>query len=209
MVFASLRPCCLLVLAACAGAGVPARGTHLWHDPPARPAPGLVNVVVEIPAGTTAKLEVDHVRGVIRQEQRDGAPRTIDYLPYPASYGMVPRTLLPREAGGDGDPLDAVLLGPAVPSGTLARARVIAMLRLLDEGEADDKLVAVPAGEAHADLRDLASLDRRYPGARRILETFFAHYDGEGVTEVRGWADAAEANATVDRAAAAYAADAH
>ncbi|MEM1418448.1 MAG: inorganic diphosphatase, partial [Myxococcota bacterium] len=184
--------------------GVIVGAAHYWFGFPARPRAGQVNVVVEVPAGTAAKFEVDHEAGVLRWEERGGAPRVIDYLPYPANYGMLPRTLLPEDDGGDGDPLDVLVLGPALPRGGVVEARVVAVLGLLDEGEADDKLIAVPATPAYADVRDLRSLDARFRGARTILETFFSYYEGEGVTELRGWGDAEEAEAFVDHGAAAF-----
>ena len=45
-------------------------------------------------------------------------PREVKYLGYPGNYGMIPRTLLPKELGGDGDPLDVIVLGPAVERGS-------------------------------------------------------------------------------------------
>ncbi|MCA9215002.1 MAG: ADP-ribosylglycohydrolase family protein, partial [Planctomycetales bacterium] len=61
-------------------------GTHLVKDYPARPEPGLVNIVVEIPAGTNAKWEVDKQTGRLEWDIRDGKPRVVKYLPYPGNY---------------------------------------------------------------------------------------------------------------------------
>lgn len=73
---------------------------------------GNINVVIEIPVGTNEKFEVDKVTGQLKLEiLKDGKPRLVNYLPYPFNYGMVPRTLLPKHLGGDGDPLDVVVLG--------------------------------------------------------------------------------------------------
>jgi inorganic pyrophosphatase len=84
---------------------------------------GTVNVVGEIPSGTTAKWEVAKPSGELRWELEDGEPRVVGYLGYPGNYGMLPRTLQSKATGGDGDPLDVIVLGPAVARGTVVRAR--------------------------------------------------------------------------------------
>ncbi len=72
---------------------------HLVHEIPARNDDGSVNAVIEIPAGTTAKFEVDKASGALKWEYRDGRPRVIDFLGYPANYGLVPSTLLAENKG--------------------------------------------------------------------------------------------------------------
>jgi len=181
---------------------------HLVADYPARAASGAVNAVIEIPAGTNAKLEVDHVSGRLRQEQRDGRPRTIDFLGYPGSYGFIPSTYLPPEDGGDGDPLDVLVLGASVERGAVVAVRPVAVLRLLDEGERDDKILCVRAdaedGAPFAAVHDLPDLRRDYPAALEIVSLWFASYDRDQALTVEGWGDAAAARALIDAAAEAY-----
>lgn len=169
---------------------------------------GRIHVVVEIPAGTTSKWEVDERDGAIRWEMKSGAPRVVRYLGYPGNYGMVPRTLLPKEAGGDGDPLDVIVLGPALERGAVASARVIGVLKLLDGGEQDDKLIAVLDGTPLAEARDIAQLDARFPGVTTIVETWFVNYKGPGEIESQGYASVAEARAALETAISAYAREA-
>lgn len=143
-----------------------------------------VPVVVEIPAGTVEKWEVTKPEGYLALEHAGGQPRRIRYLPYPASYGMIPGTTAPRDAGGDGDPLDVILLGPTAPRGTVVAARPIGVLRLRDDGERDDKIIAVPVrphASPFADIRDTPDLERAFPGVLSILETWFVNYE-EGNT---------------------------
>lgn len=178
---------------------------HLVHDIDPEWREGALSVVVEIPAGTTAKWEVDKVDGVLRHEVRDGAPRVVDYLGYPGNYGMVPGTLSPQSEGGDGDPLDVLVLGPSAERGEVLRVRPIAVLELADGGETDDKIVAVPIDDVRwARIGDLAELERAYPGVRAIVELWFVNYKGIDVIEVRGWGGVAEARVIVERALAAY-----
>jgi len=175
---------------------------------PARNDDGTFNVVVEIPAGTLAKFEVDKGDGSLRWGYADGQRRVVQYLAYPGNYGMVPRTLLPKELGGDGDPIDVLILGAAMRRGQVAAVRFIGVLRLVDRGETDDKLIAVPVDaserNAFSDVADLASLDRRFPGVREILATWFSSYKGPGMAEVSRWGDADEALELASRAASAF-----
>jgi len=56
---------------------------------------------------------------------------------------MIPQTLLSKENGGDGDPLDVIILGPSISRGSVVKAHLIGVLKLLDGGEQDDKLIAI------------------------------------------------------------------
>ena len=166
----------------CAGLGV--TSPNYLTDYAALPEPGYVHVVVEIPAGTSEKWEVSEDGRSLAWESVGGVPRVIRYLAYPANYGMVPRTLLAESNGGDGDPLDVFLLGTAVERGSVQLARPIGVLALRDEGERDDKLIAVPTTGPLAGVRDLRSLEREFPGVLEILETWLHHYDGVGTIEL-------------------------
>jgi len=177
---------------------------HFVRDFPARVDGGLVNVVVEIPAGTTAKWEVDKADGALRWEMRDGRPRVVKYIGYPGNYGMVPRTLLSKELGGDGDPLDVLLLGPAVDRGSVVQARVIGVLEMLDGGEQDDKLLAVAAGTNLEHVTSLEQLDREFPGVTTIVRTWFANYKGPGVIETKAFAGSERADSILAAAMAMY-----
>lgn len=153
--------------------------TDYLHGFPAQNEDGSVNVVVEIPAGTDGKWEVTKPDGKLAWEVRDGTPRVVQYLGYPGNYGMIPRTLLPKEAGGDGDPLDVLVLGPALKRGSCARVRVIGVLELLDGGEQDDKLLGVMPGTPLGHVTSLAQLDGEFPGVTSIVETWFTNYKGK------------------------------
>jgi inorganic pyrophosphatase len=181
---------------------------HFVDGYPALNSDGSVNVVIEIPAGTTAKFEVDKASGVLQWERTNGALRTIEFLGYPGNYGMVPSTLLPVDECGDGDPLDALVLGSAIERGSLVRVRLIGVLRLLDEGEIDDKLIAVPAqiepGNPFSSLEDISELAARHPEAKRIIELWFSAYEGAGIIEVKGWSDSEEAKALLLAAQSSY-----
>jgi len=150
-------------------------------------ADGMLNALIEIPAGTNAKWETSAGQEALEWERlEDGTLRVVAYLAYPANYGMVPGTLLDEASGGDGDPLDVVVLGPAQPRGAIVPVRLIGALALLDDGEVDDKLLAVPGKGPFAGIEDVRQLDERYPGVTGILATWFANYKGPGRVEVLG-----------------------
>jgi len=173
---------------------------NLYATAPARAGSLFVNAVVEIPAGTSEKWEVTEGGRSLAIERVDGARRRIAYLPYPANYGLLPNTRSDLEAGGDGDPLDIVILGPALPCGATIRVRLLGVLRLLDDGERDDKLLAVSPGSPLAGVTGIDDLQRRYPGILDILETWFLRYEGPA-NRSRGFGDAGEARAIVEEAA--------
>ena len=168
---------------------------------------GTVRAIVEIPTGTSAKWEVskDDPKAVY-WELKDGAPRLINYLGYPGNYGSIPGTALPKELGGDGDPLDVIVLGQAVPRGEIVNVRLIGVLKMLDGGEQDDKLVAVLASDSpFAHVESIAQLDAEYPGVSQIIDLWFANYKGpDGGMQGLGFEDAASAQAVLAAAAANF-----
>jgi len=140
---------------------------------------GTVNAIIEIPAGTTAKYEtLDN--GTMELEQKDGAPRFVKYLPYPANYGLIPRSVLLKSKGGDGDPLDVIVLGPSLPTGSIVKCRMIGVLTLVDNGEIDDKIILAPVGSIFGSLKGIEELDKKFPGVTSILQTWWTSYKGYG-----------------------------
>lgn len=179
---------------------------HFTRDHPAVLPDGSVLAVVEIPAGTTAKFEVDEADGRLHwaRKREDGMRREIDYLPFVANYGSVPRTLAP-----DGDPLDILVLGRGIERGRIARTRIIGVLEMLDDPDIrDDKLIGVPLDDdlvnGFSALRDLDDLDARYVSLCDIMWAWFSSYWGEGATHVIGWGDAREAHRVLDEAMRAF-----
>ena len=181
---------------------------HLVRDYPPTDQAGLATVVVEIPAGSNQKWETDKHSGQPVWDTEQGVPRVVAYLGYPGNYGMIPQTLLPKEQGGDGDPLDVLVLGPAVPRGSVIKARVIGVLKMLDRGEQDDKLIAVAPGSKLGRVESLAQLRRDFPAADQIVELWFTHYKGPGKMQSQGFADVQEAQRILKAAIRAYQAEA-
>jgi inorganic pyrophosphatase len=160
---------------------------------------GLVYGVIEIPAGTNKKMEIDKKTGEIRQDIRDGKPRLVEFLPYPVNYGFVPSTRMTPDRGGDGDPLDVLVLAEHLPVGTVIEVQPIGLLQLKDLGELDNKVLAIPADPSLRiiDATDWASFQRDYSIIRHIIEQFFLYYDGLGVMTLMGWGDETAAMAEI------------
>lgn len=168
---------------------------------------GLIRAIVEIPTGTSAKWEVSkEAPNTLYWELKNDAPRIVNYLGYPGNYGAIPGTALPKELGGDGDPLDVIILGQAAPRGELVDVRLIGVLKMLDGGEQDDKLIAVlTENSPFAAIESMAQLDASYPGVSEIIGTWFANYKGpDGGMESQGFAEADVARQVFEAAAAQY-----
>lgn len=129
------------------------------------PPPGCIYVVIEIPRGSRNKYEIDHHSGRVFLDRRLFTATT-----YPADYGFVPDTL-----GGDGDPLDAlVLLDDPVYPGVWVAARPVGVLYMQDEAGEDAKLVCVPPGEPRwANVNDVEDLT---PELMAEIKHFFEVY---------------------------------
>ena len=165
---------------------------------------GDIQAVIEIPAGTIEKWELDKSTGVIVRDSIDGRPRSVDYLGYPANYGLIPNTLLSKENGGDGDPLDVIVLGPPVERGSVVKCCLIGVLYLLDRGEQDDKLIAISTESPMYGVNDLMELNSEYHGVSDILQLWFTNYKGPGKMELKGMGGKKEANLILEKALKEY-----
>lgn len=156
-------------------------------------ADGTVNVVVEIPAGTNAKWEVDKNDGFLRWEFKHEKPRIVKYLPYPGNYGMIPGTSMGKKSGGDGDPVDVLILGSAHARGSVVPVKIIGMLKTTDKGELDHKLIGLDQRSVFESVNSIEDLVKKYPGVDVIIETWFNNYKGPGKITTQGYASPEEA----------------
>lgn len=165
--------------------------------PTGRDAPHDINVVIEIPQGSSVKYEIDKDSGAIFVDRFLFTPTA-----YPAAYGFIPGTL-----ADDGDPADALVLVPSqVVPGAVVRARPIGILFMDDEAGNDTKIICVPHDKIHpqhADIEDIADLPSI---TRRAIEHFFENYkdleEGKWV-KVTGWGGRADAEAEIVKSIAA------
>lgn len=151
---------------------------------------GIINVVVEIPAGSNHKIEWDRKNAVMKLDRVEPI-----IFAKPTNYGFIPQTL-----DEDGDELDALIITEQpLSTGIYLEARVIGVMKFVDDGEVDDKVVVVPAddrnnGNAYKTLADLpAQLIKQ-------IEFHFNHYKDlkkAGTTKVASWGDIDEAKAVI------------
>ena len=165
---------------------------------------GTINAVIEIPTGSTAKWEVMKPDGALVWEFKYGKPRVVQYLGYPGNYGMIPRTVYSAKLGGDQDPLDVLVLGPPVCRGAVVKVKAIGVLRMLDNKERDDKIIAVMSGTPFFELNDISELEKKYAGVTGIIKTWFLNYKGKGIIEIEGYGDASLAKRIIRIGAAEY-----
>lgn len=144
--------------------------------------------VVEIPAGERQKWQVSKQdQDLLEWEFSNGQPRQVAYLGYPVNYGALPNTLAAKARGGDGDPLDVLILGEPLPKGIQLPVRIIGRMRMHDNGEQDDKYLAVlSADSVFGHLQSLQQLQQEFPGVTTSLEVWFSNYKGPDgkVTEI-------------------------
>lgn len=143
------------------------------YDP--RNKDGTYNVVIEIPAGTTAKYETDRTTGMLELEQKNGEPRFIQYLGYPANYGAIPRSTTEK-----GESVKAIVLGAALPRGSVVKGRLIGALSLVDSSGTKGRAIIVTDNTPFARITSIADLDAKFPGVTSILQTWFTSYSGYG-----------------------------
>lgn len=156
-------------------------------------APDEVNIVIEIRRGEGKnKYELDKKTGWLTLDRVNATTAK-----YPADYGYVPDTLCE-----DGDPLDALLvIDESVPQNVVVPARSIGVLRMVDDGEGDEKLICVPAKDVTQDhIKEVEDLG---PQFKRQVEHFYSHYkdwknDWKGSpVSFNGWGDAAAAKEVI------------
>jgi inorganic pyrophosphatase len=137
-----------------------------WHSVSyGEKIPEAVNAIIEIPKGSRAKYELDKETGMLKLDRV-----LYSSVYYPANYGFIPRTYC-----DDGDPLDILVLSQLdmVPL-TLVEAKIIGVMRMLDQGEADDKLIAVCANDVSVNF--ISDINELPPHFIDELRHFFEEY---------------------------------
>ena len=154
---------------------------------------GIINVVVEIPTGSNHKIEWNRELAVFELDRVEP-----QIFAKPCNYGFIPQTL-----DEDGDELDALIITEQpLTTGIFLKAKVIGVMKFVDDNEVDDKVVVVPAddrnnGNAYNSLEDLPEQ------LIRQLEFHFSNYKAlkkPGTTVVQSWEDAAVAKDVIKEA---------
>jgi inorganic pyrophosphatase len=169
---------------------------NLWHDLTlGEDAPKTFNVIIEIPKGSKNKYEIDKKTGLIKL---DRAMKTTQ--DYPFDYGFAPQTLWE-----DDDPLDVIVLSTnPLSSGILVEVRPVAVMRMVDGGEGDDKVIAVPISDPRWDeVNDLGDLNKHFI---KEVQHFFETYKTieNKVVEVSGFEGKEKAVEAVEKSIKLY-----
>lgn len=173
---------------------------NLWHDVPRGDnIPEEVNVIIEIPKNSPNKYEIDKKTGLIALDRANYSQH-----PYPFDYGFVPQTLWE-----DGDALDVIVLTTfPLAVGVLVRVRPVAVMEMIDGGESDYKIIAVPVDDKRWD--DVQDLDHLNKHNLKEYKHFFETYKtlkkdgGEKLVEVPGYKGKQEALQAVQKSIELY-----
>lgn len=169
---------------------------HPWHGvEPGEQAPRIVNAIIEIPQGSRAKYEIDKPTGLLKLDR-------IIYSSfyYPTNYGFIPQTY-----GDDKDPLDILVITtqPVQPL-TLMEAKIIGVMQMIDNGDSDDKLIAVAANDPG--VNHYNNIEQLPPHFFSELRHFFEEYKKleNKTVVVEEFGDKATALEIVDQAIKSY-----
>jgi inorganic pyrophosphatase len=171
---------------------------NLWHDIPlGDDSPEEINVIIEIPKGSHNKYEVDKETGLIKLDRANYSDAA-----YPFDYGFAPKTLWE-----DGDPLDVIVLAtwPLNP-GILVAVRPVAVMDMIDSGDSDAKIIAVPVEDKRwEDVADLADLNKHMlKEFQHFFETYKALKGKPAPVEIRGIKGKKEALAAIKKSVELY-----
>ena len=159
-------------------------------------APEVVNAIIEISKGSHNKYEFDEKLGVFMLDRVLYSP-----VHYPLDYGYVPET-----RAEDGDHVDVLVIGndPLI-IGCVAKVRPIGMMKMLDKGEQDDKVLAVQKDNPRFDrIKDIGDVDQHL--LKEVSHFFQVYKELEGKkVEIQGWEGAEAAKAKIVAGQEAYA----
>ncbi|MEM7821376.1 MAG: inorganic diphosphatase [Candidatus Aenigmatarchaeota archaeon] len=170
---------------------------NYWKELPTGPnPPEEIFIVVEIPKGWRNKIEFDKELNVFVLDRVLYSPFHYDW----ADYGIIPKTFCE-----DGDPADGfVLMREGTFPGCVIKCRPIGLLKMIDSGEKDDKIIAVPSKDPFfSGIKDISDISSHL---LKEISHFFSHYKDlqEKKVEVIGWEGAKEAKEFIKRAKELY-----
>ena len=154
---------------------------------------GIINVVVEIPTGSNHKIEWDRRLGVMKLDRVEPA-----IFAKPTNYGFIPQTL-----DEDGDELDVLLItDEPLSTGLVVEAKIIGVMKFVDDNEVDDKIIAVPSDDRNTG-DSINSLDDLPKQLINQIEHHFSHYKDlkkPGSVVVDGFGGIDEAKSVIEKA---------
>lgn len=171
---------------------------NLWHDVSrGENTPNELNCIIEIPKGSPNKYEIDKKTGLIALDRANYSS-----APYPFDYGFVPQTLW-----DDGDALDIIVPSTfPLATGILVRVRPVALMEMIDDGESDYKVIAVPVDDKRwDDVQDLADLNQHNVKEwKHFFETYKELKEKDVIVKIEGIKGKAEAIEAVKKSIEMY-----
>ncbi len=153
----------------------------------------IINVVIEIPIGSTDKIEWNNQTQKIEIDRTEPCA-----FIEPANYGFIPKAL-----GGDNDNLDALVLSEQpIRTGLVVKAKVVGIMKFIDNNEVDDKIITVLVDEEDKEEGFEISAVKKAE-----IEYYFSHYKdyiSPGLTKVVGWGGIGQAKNIIEQARQAY-----
>lgn len=156
-----------------------------------------INVIIEIPKDSHNKYEIDKKSGLIKLDRANYSAAA-----YPFDYGFIPQTLW-----DDGDALDVIVLTTyPLDVGVLVVARPVGILHMIDSGDADEKIIAVPVEDKRwDDVQDLADINKHtLKEFQHFFETYKQLKGKPAEVKIDGYEGAAVAKAAFERARKMY-----
>ena len=171
---------------------------NLWHDIKAgNNIPEELNVIIEISKGSHNKYEIDKETGLIMLDRANYSSAG-----YPCEYGFIPQTLWE-----DGDALDVMVLATfPLPTGILVNVRPVALMEMIDTGESDFKVIAVPVNDKRwEDVQDLADLNQHtLKEIQHFFETYKALKGKPALVEINGFKEKSAAIEAIQKSIVLY-----
>lgn len=169
---------------------------HLWHNlSPGPTPPAIVYAVIEVPKGSRNKYEYSKKAGVIKLDRVLYSP-----LHYPGDYGFIPQSYF-----DDGDPMDIlVMMNESTFPGCVVEVRTLAMLKMIDKGEADYKILGVPATDPNFEhIKTFDDIPKHY---LEEVKHFFMTYKQleKAAVENHGWVGTEETHEAILRSMKLY-----
>ena len=158
---------------------------HVWRDTVPVNSDGTVNAYVEIARGDRQKWELDMAANARKVDR----VMPVELGGYPVNYGFVPQTI-----SYDGDPFDALVLGPAIAGGRTVRGAIVGLMLMDDEKGHDAKVVLSPVGVDGKPVYRLSVEEQRTMGG--YFDRYKRHEPGK-FSRVPGWESAESGRAYV------------
>ncbi|MEK7452765.1 MAG: inorganic diphosphatase [Patescibacteria group bacterium] len=137
-----------------------------WHDVSlGKESPEKFNIIIEIPKGSSNKYEIDKETGLMR----------LDRVLYSAMFSPMDYGFLPQTYWHDGDPLDVLVMTTyTLLPGILVEVRPVAVVRMIDSGDRDEKIIAVPTGDPRFNgIKDVSDIEEHILAE---LKHYYEHY---------------------------------